>query len=696
MLDDDIHFSADSPQAERAAKEFYAGAEPPGRALLDAALEYATEYGWESFPAPPGTKMSHKSAASSNGRRWGATRIPAEIERDRRRWPNANIGLPTGADNGFFVIETDTAAGGHKHDGASHLAALEAQNGALPATLEAESPSGSIHRYYRHPGQGFKIKNSASEIAPGVDCRGDGGMVVAPPSVVPPREGRPNGNYKWRNNLPIADAPEWLLALVESKPQSPEPELEPEPEIAPEDQPFEPSLYWGDGTKLSRRVYAETVLTNLCHRLANTRAGRRNTELNDAAFLAAMLFRSGALGKDATRIQGLLHQSMVRNGYIEDEKPDGARKVRATTFSGWNAGLKHVWVWNDTHAKPEAPEINTLPPLTLEEWQTRDLPPKDFLLGNWLTTTTRCLLTADTGLGKTNLSLAFAIRVAGGLGFLHWKGHRKCRVLYIDGEMSRALLQQRLQYETDRIGELPEGFRALSREDIPEMLPLNDPRGQAWLDAFIEKIGGADLVVFDNIMCLLSGNPKDPEAWQATLPYALELTKRGIGQIWIHHTGHDASRSYGDKSREWQMDTTIHLDAVKRPDTDVSFKAKFPKARERTPQNRQDFQDVVIALVDDQWEHTLTAPPSQDKINPTAEKFLMALCNVIGSDSAVKLSRNRKAAKLDDWKAECVYLSLIDDVKSNKGRALFSKHKLDLITHNRIACQGQEYAWLLT
>jgi hypothetical protein len=75
---------------------------------------------------------------------------------------------------------------------------LEAKHGSLPATLEAESPSGSIHRYYKHPG--FKIKNSGSGIAPGVDVRGDGGQVVAPPSVKPGK-----GAYKWRNDLPIAD-----------------------------------------------------------------------------------------------------------------------------------------------------------------------------------------------------------------------------------------------------------------------------------------------------------------------------------------------------------------------------------------------------------------------------------------------------------------------------------------------------------
>jgi hypothetical protein len=87
-------------------------------------------------------------------------------------------------------------------------------------------------------------------------------------------------------------------------------------------------------------------------------------------------------------------------------------------------------------------------------------------------------------------------------------------------------------------------------------------------------------------------------------------TKRAIGQIWIHHTGHDETRGYGTKTREWQMDTTAICEAVKRNDTDVSFRPTFRKGRERTPDTHADFRDVNIALVDDVWTFD-TAPPKK-------------------------------------------------------------------------------------
>ena len=166
-----------------------------------AALRYAA-LGWEVFPAPAGQKKSHKSEEHS-GAKWGKTTNPEEIRRDFRKWPNANVAIVTGATSGIFVVEADTVEG-HGVDGLASIKALEAENGPFPETRMAVSPSGSIHRYYGHPGADIYIKNSTSEIAPGVDVRGDGGMVIAPPSI------RPGvGKYCWLNDLPIADAPAW-------------------------------------------------------------------------------------------------------------------------------------------------------------------------------------------------------------------------------------------------------------------------------------------------------------------------------------------------------------------------------------------------------------------------------------------------------------------------------------------------------
>jgi len=125
--------------------------------IAAAALEYAAR-GWHVFPAPPGEKKSHKSAEYSGGREWGATTDPAEIARDWQRWPQANVGIVCGPKSGLLVIEADTEAA-HGTDGIGNLAALIAQNGPLPDTIEALSPSGSWHLYFKWP-DGWDIGNS--------------------------------------------------------------------------------------------------------------------------------------------------------------------------------------------------------------------------------------------------------------------------------------------------------------------------------------------------------------------------------------------------------------------------------------------------------------------------------------------------------------------------------------------------------
>jgi len=191
--------------------------------VIDAALLYAKR-GWMVFPAPVGTKKSHIKAAQSGGPRWGATLDPETLRRYWTQFPKANVAVVTGQVSGIFVIDVDTDAG-HGADGFASLAALP---GAMPETLTAQSPSGSRHFYFNWPDTGT-IRNSVGKIGPGLDVRGEGGMVIAPPSVKPD-----GGAYVWCNSAPIADAPAWLLEMVCSTdaPQMPAPRRETPPALA--------------------------------------------------------------------------------------------------------------------------------------------------------------------------------------------------------------------------------------------------------------------------------------------------------------------------------------------------------------------------------------------------------------------------------------------------------------------------------
>src|SRR5262245_30396665 len=111
--------------------------------------------------------------------------------------------------------------------------------------------------------------------------------------------------------------------------------------------------------------------------------------------------------------------------------------------------------------------------MTSESMGSADIAEADYLLGSLLSTSTRAMLVAPTGLGKTNFSLAIAFAAAEGKSLMHWKAGRKARVLFIDGEMSQRGLKRTLRNAAVRTGCKPEGLMVLSRADFDDMPPLN-------------------------------------------------------------------------------------------------------------------------------------------------------------------------------------------------------------------------------
>lgn len=133
--------------------------------MLEAALAYAA-LGWPVFPL----RANEKRPATRNGFK-NATTDPDRIRAWWMRHPDHNIGLPTGL--AFDVIDIDPPAG------ALSYTALLADD-LIPDTHgQAATASGGLHLYVEPTGDGNR-----AGIQPGIDYRGLGGYVVAPPSTL--------------------------------------------------------------------------------------------------------------------------------------------------------------------------------------------------------------------------------------------------------------------------------------------------------------------------------------------------------------------------------------------------------------------------------------------------------------------------------------------------------------------------------
>ena len=169
--------------------------------LLEAALSYIRR-GWPVLPLKgklPLTEHGSKDATlnESQARSWW------------EKWPDANIGLATG--HRFFVLDVDV-----KDGGLDSYEYLLHQHGQFPDTIEQVTGTGGKHILFSLPAD-FPVRNSASQLAKGIDIRGKGGYIVAAPSIHP----ETRQEYIWDGAKEFADqqlapAPAWLVAWLKN------------------------------------------------------------------------------------------------------------------------------------------------------------------------------------------------------------------------------------------------------------------------------------------------------------------------------------------------------------------------------------------------------------------------------------------------------------------------------------------------
>jgi hypothetical protein len=296
------------------------------------ALTYGAGWGWPVFPLAPGDKRPQAprchAAVDGEGNRLTGARLAehatgctgdghgyldATTDPDRiidwwERWPEANIGLATGAASGVLALDLDPPAGGET------LEALAAIHGTLPRAVGVWTPRGGLHAFYRHPGG--HVPCSAGKLGPNLDVRGDGGYLVAGWSVVAGR------TYTWRDDpypgppvLPELPA-EWVELLTAPARQT-SLDVRPAGFVAP----------FG-GT--ANGAYVLAAVRGEVEAVATAAPGTRNVRLNQAAFRLGTLAAAGVVDVNAARVALLA---------AADAAGLAAHEARATTESGLSAGL---------------------------------------------------------------------------------------------------------------------------------------------------------------------------------------------------------------------------------------------------------------------------------------------------------------------------------------------------------------------
>jgi hypothetical protein len=460
--------------------------------LLEAALAYATR-GWPVFPlhtpTPSGCSCG-KPDCDQVGKhpRWHKELLPnglknatadhARIHDFWRRWPHANVAIATGRQSGLLVLDIDPKSGGI--DG---LRELMRRHGALPETLGVKTGGGGWHMIYAHPRDEALYRNvTRLDGLPGLDIRGDGGYIVAAPSLHVS-----GARYAWENTLEAAPPPDWLLELLRRSRNAPTqaPTIAPMPAMSSEN-----AEHW------------------LRHYLNQAKEGSRN---ETGMYLARQLRDTSRLSlADAEPYMVAYADGVPGVGYSAAEALRTLHSIY-TRPAGQPAALRNQPqpatqpVRKVAQAEPEQ-ESDEPTPLRkfvfMRDTEVENLPPPSWLIDGHLVENTLSIVYGEYGSAKSFLTLDWALCVATGM---HWNGCavKQGVVAYVAGEgiggmgnRIRAWKQQRGWTGESDLWLLGDPPQFLSNEDMgllhAALRALPEPPKLVIIDTLARSLAGGD------------------------------------------------------------------------------------------------------------------------------------------------------------------------------------------------------------
>jgi len=542
--------------------------------LAASAQWLAEEMGLPVFPCD-----DQKRPMTQHGFR-DATRDAATIQRSFRN--AAMIGIPTGEASGFFVLDLDCK------NGARGLEWLAAHESRLPKTRRHRTRSGGIHLLFTMPA-GRTIRNSASKVGPGVDVRGTGGYIIAPPS----------DGYDVVDASTIAEAPAWLLDLIDP----PAPQAQP---VAP--RPPGPPRQSGDGTP-----YGLAALDAAASAIMTAPDGAKHDTLNREAYSIGGLVAAGQLAEGpaiaalASALEGLrarcddfpaaqktLRQAFTQGMAKPREAP--APMIRRTIVEEYmprapeppprDAAPAH---WS-AEPDPEPPSIDVervapdAPGTGLPLVYFQDVEPAltgDDFVEDLLIRAAMSVFYGPSNCGKTFFASDLALHVAMGKP---WNGREVAQggVIYCALEGSHGI-RNRVAAWAKHYG--VEGA-PLPFAIIPVALDMLNPEADTsrLIEAIQEaaaKMGwNVALVVMDTLSrAMAGGNENAPEDMGALVMNSDRIRQAtGAHVAWIHHSGKDqAQGARGHSLLRAATDTEIE---ISRPDANSPSTARVTKQRE--------------------------------------------------------------------------------------------------------------------
>lgn len=294
----------------------------------------------------------------------------------------------------------------------------------------------------------------------------------------------------------------------------------------------------------------------------------------------------------------------------------------------------------------DAPRIKVVDAI---DFMAMNFPPRENILSPWLPQQGLTMVYAARGIGKTHFSLGVAYAVSSGGPFMQWQAPKPRGVLFLDGEMPGAVLQERIaRIAASNDLEPSAPFRIITPDLQPSgMIDLSSPTDQQEIARFFDDI---DLIIVDNLSTLCrGGRENEGESWLPVQEWALQQRAAGRSVLFIHHAGKSGAQR-GSSRREDVLDTVISLQRPGdyTPEQGATFEVHFEKARGIYGEDTKPFEAQLTTTPDglQTWTTKALEDSTLDKVVSMLKEGLSQteIAELLGINKS-NVSRAKKRAQ---------------------------------------------------